>query len=214
VTTQVKICGISSLPDLEVTIASGADFVGLVFFARSPRCVSLEAAAELSAAASGRIKRVALVVDADDRTIDGIVREVGPDALQLHGTETPERVRAIGRRSGLETIKAISVSDAADARAAVAYSGAADLILFDAKPPRGSVLPGGNGLTFEWRHLASAHPAHPYMLSGGLTPDNVAEAIRLTAADIVDVSSGVESGPGVKDHDRIRAFVAAVRAAA
>ena len=215
-TIGVKICGIRSVAALEAARAAGADFFGLVFFTRSPRALPLAEARELaSLARTGprTISSVALVVDADDSLIDQIAAEVRPDWLQLHGKETVERARAIRTRTGLKIIKAVSVSAAGNAERAADYldAGAADLLLFDAKPPPGAVLPGGNGVPFDWRLLDPPQVRRPFMLSGGLTPENVTEAVRLTHAAIVDVSSGVESSPGDKDPGLIRRFVAAAR---
>lgn len=206
---SVKICGLKSLDALEAAIAAGASHFGMVFFAPSPRNVGLGEAAALTRAAAGRITGVALVVDAPDEDIAAIVRDVSPDMLQLHGREMPERAAAIRERFGLPVIKAIGVAAAGDAEKADAYDGAADLILFDAKAPAGAVIPGGNGLAFDWRLLAPYRAKRRFMLSGGLTPANVAEAIARTGAAMVDVSSGVESAPGVKDVRLIRDFVAA-----
>lgn len=212
-TVKAKICGITTADALNAALDGGADFIGLVFFAKSPRNISLPDAARLAAMARGRAKVVALVVDADDATLDTIVRGVAPDYLQLHGKETPQRVAAIKARFGLPIIKAIAVESAADAASAAAYADVADTILFDAKAPKGAPLPGGNGLTFDWRALAGAPQGMGFMLSGGLTPDTVAEAIRLTGAQAVDVSSGVERAPGIKDPEMIRRFLHAVKTA-
>ncbi|HLJ71419.1 MAG TPA: phosphoribosylanthranilate isomerase [Roseiarcus sp.] len=209
----VKICGLSTAASLEAALAAGADMVGLVFFPKSPRHVSLAEARALAGQARGRAKIVALTVDADDRLLEEIVAAATPDLLQLHGRETPARVAAIAERFGAATIKAIGVSSAGDLAAAKPYAGAAAMMLFDAKPPKDANLPGGNGLAFDWRLLAGFANELPYLLSGGLTPDNVGEAIALSGAKGVDVSSGVESAPGVKDNDKIAAFVARARAA-
>lgn len=211
-TTQVKICGLKTRDAMQAALDAGADYVGLVFFENSPRNVSIETAAELADLASGRAKIVVLLVDPGDGIVDRIMPYVAPDILQLHGTETPARVAEIKRRTGATIMKAIKVETAADAALALDYIGIADLILFDAKAPKDAILPGGNGLTFDWRVLDDVKGKVPYMLSGGLTPGNVAEAIRLTGARRVDVSSGVELNPGEKDADLIRAFVAAAKA--
>jgi phosphoribosylanthranilate isomerase len=215
--TAVKICGLKTAVMLDVAIAAGADYVGLVFYPRSPRHVELLAAARLADGARGRSQIVALVVDADDAALDSIVQDVRPDWLQLHGSESPERVAAIKARSKLKIIKAVKVATSADALTALDFTGAADLILFDAKPPPAlagalpgvlaGALPGGNGLAFDWRLLDAVRDRVPYMLSGGLHPDNVAAAIQATGAVSVDVSSGVESSPGEKDANLIRAFI-------
>ena len=198
---------------MQAALDAGADYVGLVFFESSPRNVSIEQAAELADMASERAKVVVLLVDPGDGMVDRIMPYIAPDILQLHGSETPARVAEIKRRTGAIVMKVIKVETAADAARALDYAGVADLILFDAKAPKGSVLPGGNGLTFDWSVLDDVKDKVPYMLSGGLTPANVAEAIRLTGARRVDVSSGVESSPGEKDADLIRAFIANARAA-
>lgn len=211
-TTQVKICGLKTRDAMQAALDAGADYVGLVFFENSPRNVSIETAAELADLASGRAKIVVLLVDPGDGIVDRIMPYVAPDILQLHGTETPARVAEIKRRTGATIMKAIKVETAADAALALDYIGIADLILFDAKAPKDAILPGGNGLTFNWRVLDDVKAKVPYMLSGGLTPGNVAEAIRLTGARRVDVSSGVELNPGEKDADLIRAFIAAAKA--
>jgi phosphoribosylanthranilate isomerase len=187
--------------------------VGFVFFPKSPRHIGLETARALGARARGRARIVALSVDADDALLSGVVEALDPDMLQLHGRESPDRVAAIGARFGRLTIKAIGVAAPADLAAAAVYDGAADFLLIDAKPPRGAILPGGNGLPFDWRLARDFAPMRPWLLSGGLGPDNVAQAIGATGAGGVDVSSGVESAPGVKDETKIAAFVAAARAA-
>jgi phosphoribosylanthranilate isomerase len=210
---SVKICGLKSLDTLEAAISAGASHFGMVFFARSPRNIGLADAAGLTKAANGRIASIALVVDAADADLADIIRDVAPDMLQLHGKETPERTAEIRKRFGRPVIKAIGVAAPGDPERAAGYEGAADLILFDAKPPAGSI-PGGNGLAFDWRLLASFKHKRPFMLSGGLTPANVAEAIARTEAAIVDVSSGVESAPGIKDTRLIGEFVAAAHGAA
>ena len=209
---EVKICGLRTLDTMQAALDAGADYVGLVFFEKSPRNVSIETAAELADLASERAKVVVLLVDASDGMVDRIMPYVAPDILQLHGSETPARVAEIKRRTGAIIMKAIKVETAADAALALDYIGIADFILFDAKAPKDAMLPGGNGLTFDWRVLDDVKAKVPYMLSGGLTPGNVAEAIRLTGARRVDVSSGVEISPGEKDADLIRAFIAAAKA--
>ena len=206
---EVKICGLKSADMLDVALEAGADYVGLVFFGRSPRNVTLEDASALAARARGRSQIVALIVDADDSTIDAIVNQVRPDWLQLHGDENPMRVAAIKARSATKLIKAIKVATPADAATALTFTSVADLILFDAKPPAvvANALPGGNGLAFDWQTLAGVKDRVRYMLSGGLHPGNVADAIRATGTLAVDVSSGVESAPGVKDANLIRQFI-------
>jgi phosphoribosylanthranilate isomerase len=210
----VKICGITMPTAIDAAVTAGADMIGLVFFARSPRHVSLETARALSAHAAGRARIVALTVDADDDFLATLAATLKPDIVQLHGEESPARVAAIRSALAIPVMKAVGVAEAADLAAIDAYAQVSDLLLVDAKPPRtAQALPGGNGLTFDWRLVAGLDPGRPVMLSGGLHPGNVAEAIRLTRLAGVDVSSGVESTPGHKDPDRIRAFVAAARAA-
>ncbi|HEY8261545.1 MAG TPA: phosphoribosylanthranilate isomerase [Methylosinus sp.] len=209
---KVKICGLSTLATLDAAISAGADMAGFVFFEKSPRHVSLETARMLGRAAGGRIRKVALGVDASDADLDAMVEALRPDLLQLHGTETPERVGAVKARFGLPVIKAIGVATAADVARAAAYRGVADILLFDAKPEPKAAVPGGAGVVFDWE-LLRGQEGGDWMLSGGLDPDNVAEASRRTSAPAVDVSSGVESARGVKDAGRIAAFMAAARAA-
>lgn len=211
--STVKICGLSTADTLEAALEAGADMVGLVFFAKSPRFVGLERARELAAQARGRAMIVALAVNASDAALAAIVEAARPDLLQLHGAETPERVGEIRRLFGLPVMKAIGVAEAADFDKARGYEDAADWLLIDAKPPKGAVLPGGNGVPFDWRLARDFAPRRPWLLSGGLEPANVGEAIGLSGAQGVDVSSGVESAPGVKDIEKIKAFVAAARAA-
>lgn len=208
---RVKICGLRTEADVRAVAAAGAAYAGFVFFPKSPRHVTVEQAQALALAAPVGLAKVALTVDADDATLDAIVAAVPLDMLQLHGHETPDRVAAVRARYGLPVMKAVGVADEGDLAAVFDHSLAADQILIDAKPPKGAALPGGNGLSFDWRLVAQRRWLRPWMLAGGLTPDNVAEAIRLTNARQVDVSSGVESAPGVKDAARIAAFVAAAR---
>jgi phosphoribosylanthranilate isomerase len=213
VATKVKICGLKTEPALEAALAGGADYIGLVFFAPSPRALGLERARSLAGAARrAGTKVVALLVDADDRLIDGVVSAAEPDILQLHGSETPARVGEIGRRWGRAVMKAIPVAAAGDAEAALRYAETADLILFDARAPADATRPGGNGAAFPWHLLGDVKDKVAYMLSGGLTADNVAEAIKLTGARIVDVSSGVESQPGEKDPLLIERFLRIAKA--
>ena len=208
--TKVKICGLSTTVTMQTALDAGADMVGLVFYPKSPRNVSLEQAAALAAQARGQAKVVALVVDADDALLKSIVNAVKPDYVQAHGSETPERVAEITRLFGVSVIKAIKVKEAPDVASAKAYMDVAALILFDAKAPE-DLLPGGNGLSFDWNLLKGKDGL--FMLSGGLTPDNVVGAIRLTRAPIVDVSSGVETLPGQKDIHLIRKFIEAAKSA-
>ncbi len=210
----VKICGLSTPETLDAALAAGADMVGFVFFPKSPRNVSLHAAAALAARTAGRAKTVALTVDATDADIAAIAQALRPDMIQLHGRETPERAAEIRARFGIPVMKAIGVSTAEDLASVPAQAAAADMLLFDAKPPKGADLPGGNGLAFDWPILSGLDLGKPFMVSGGLDAGNVGTALALTRAQGVDVSSGVESSPGVKDPRRIEEFIAAARAAA
>ena len=209
----VKICGLSTVATLDAALDAGADMVGFVFFSKSPRHVDWATARALGLQARGRAKIVALSVDADDDTLKRIVDALAPDLLQLHGRETPARVKQIGELFARPTMKAIGVAARVDLAQAEAYANVADLLLIDAKPPKDAVLPGGNGRPFDWSLTRDFHAPVPWLLSGGLEPDNVAAAIALSGARGVDVSSGVESAPGVKDVSKIRAFVAAARRA-
>ncbi|MBT3071071.1 phosphoribosylanthranilate isomerase [Rhodomicrobium sp. Az07] len=211
-TVSVKICGLSTEDTLEAAIGAGADYAGLVFFPKSPRNVSLDRAAELATLARGRIAIVALTVDADDALLEAIKTRVAPDFFQLHGRESAERVADIRRRFGARIIKAVKVGSLADIEASRAFEAAADIVLFDAPPPGApDALPGGNGVSFDWRWLAKAQPRPDFMLSGGLDPDNVRLAIATSGTASVDVSSGVERSPGVKDPDLIARFVRAAK---
>jgi len=187
----------------------GADFIGLVLIPKSPRHVELEEARVLAAVARGKIGTVAVLVDPDDALVDGVVERVRPDFLQLHGSETPERVTAIRTRARLPVMKAIAVAEACDVADADKYAASADFMLFDAKASPDALLPGGNGVPFNWEALKGIKP--PFALSGGLTPDTVGEAIRLTGASLVDVSSGVERAPGEKDAELMRRFIRAAK---
>ena len=208
---RVKICGLRTEADVAAVAASGAAYMGLVFFPKSPRNLTIAEARVLALAAPVGLAKVALTVNADDALLDAIIEAMPLDMLQLHGSESPDRVAEVRARYGLPVMKAVGVADEGDLAAVFDYSLVADQILVDAKPPKNSVLPGGNGLSFDWRLVAQRRWLRPWMLAGGLTPENVAEAIRLTNARQVDVSSGVESAPGVKDAARIAAFVAAAR---
>lgn len=211
----VKICGLRSAAAMDAALQAGADMVGLVFFPKSPRNVQIPEAVPLAARARGRAEVVTLTVDADDAILGTIVGAVKPDILQLHGSESPERVAEIRARFGIRVMKAVGIGERADLSVLSHYASVADLLLVDAKPPgTPEALPGGNGLAFDWQLVAGLDPGRPVVLSGGLTPDTVADAVRLTRLQGVDVSSGVESAPGVKDPGRIRAFVAAARRAA
>lgn len=213
-TLEIKICGLRTDEALDAALEAGADMVGLVFFPKSPRNVSLDEAESLAARARGRARIVTLVVDADDDLLAAIATRIRPDLLQLHGHESPERCAAIRALTGIAVMKAIAVADAEDLAPIAAFVPHVDRILFDAKPPRRpDALPGGNGLIFDWRLIRDLDPGRPVMLSGGLTPENVGQAIATTGVGAVDVSSGVESAPGVKDPARIRAFIDHARAA-
>jgi phosphoribosylanthranilate isomerase len=209
--TRVKICGLKTAAAVETAIAGGADFIGFVFYPPSPRSLTPVEAKPLAALARGRCSIVALLVDPDDALIEAVIANVSPDMLQLHGSESVERVGEVRHRWGVPVMKAIKVETAADAAQALAYDGVADRILFDAKTPKelAGALPGGNGLSFDWHALEAVRGRLDYMLSGGLSADNVATAIRLTGAWAVDVSSGVESRPGEKDQGAITRFLAA-----
>jgi phosphoribosylanthranilate isomerase len=211
---EIKICGISNALAMDAALAAGADLVGLVFFPPSPRAVSLVTAAALAKLARGRAGVVALTVDADDALLEGIVEAIAPDILQLHGKETPARVSAIRARFARPVMKAIPVAAVEDLRVVPAYAAVADRLLFDARAPKDATRPGGHGQAFDWTLLARLERLKPVMLSGGLTPENVAAAIKSVRPDAVDVSSGVENKPGVKDPAKVKAFVANARAAA
>ncbi|PKB24961.1 phosphoribosylanthranilate isomerase [Novosphingobium kunmingense] len=207
---RIKICGVTQAATLHACIAARADYVGFNFCPPSPRFLSLPAARDLGAQANGRITRVGLFVDADPATIAEAVEAAGLDAIQLHGSEAPQTVAALKARHGLPVWKVISVSGAADLAPAARYAQAADLVLLDAKTPKGA-LAGGLGLKFDWTLLAAWRPSGPWGLAGGLNPANVAEAVRVTGAPLVDTASGVETAPGVKDMDLIAAFCQAAR---
>jgi phosphoribosylanthranilate isomerase len=211
--TLTKICGLSTVEALDAALSEHADFVGFVFFPPSPRDVSLDLGRKLGAHVQGRAQKVALSVDADDDLHAAIVNALEPDMLQLHGHETPERVLALKARFGLPVMKALPVETADDLDAVSAYAGAADWLLFDARPPRDATRPGGLGRPFDWTLLKALDPGLPFMLSGGLDPGNVGQALEITRAPAVDVSSGVELRPGVKDPSKVMAFIRAVRAA-
>jgi phosphoribosylanthranilate isomerase len=209
----VKICGLKTPEALDVALESGADMVGFVFFPPSPRNLGLEAARVLGARVKGRAGKVALTVDANDETIAGIVAALKPDMLQLHGSETPDRVVAVRTRFGLPLMKALPIAERKDLSPIRLYANVADRLLFDARAPKEATRPGGLGTPFDWSLLAGIDTSIPFMLSGGLDAGNVAEALRITRAPGVDVSSGVERKPGEKDPDKIRAFIRAARAA-
>jgi phosphoribosylanthranilate isomerase len=209
----IKICGLKTPEALDVALESGADMTGFVFFPPSPRNLGLEAARALGGRVNGRAGKVALTVDANDETLFGIIEALKPDMLQLHGNETPERVVAVRTRFGLPVMKALPIAQRSDLSPIRLYANVADRILFDARAPQDATRPGGLGRTFDWTLLKDIDRKINFMLSGGLDADNVAQALAITRAPGVDVSSGVESEPGVKDPDKIRAFIAAARAA-
>lgn len=211
--TQAKICGLTTPQTLDVALTGGAAFVGAVVFPKSPRHLEPLHAATLFERARGRARIVAVTVDADDARLTEIALILRPDLIQLHGAETPARANEVRALTRAGIIKALPVRTAADIDAAAEWETVADHLLFDARPPEGSALPGGVGAQFDWTLLASRRFAKPWFLAGGLDPDNVAEAARVTGAPLVDVSSGVESAPGVKDPDRIAAFLSALRPA-
>jgi phosphoribosylanthranilate isomerase len=210
----VKICGLKTPDALDAALEAGTDLVGFVFFPPSPRHVDPAAAPQLAARAQGRAGKVALTVDGDDALFDAVIEAVRPDILQLHGSESPDRVAALKRRYGVPVMKAIAVEEPADLRRIPAYAAVADRLIFDARPPREATRPGGLGKAFDWHLLENLDTGIPFMLSGGLDCANIAEALRLTRAPGVDVSSGVERAPGEKDPDKIRQFIRAARRAA
>ncbi|MCF6305386.1 MAG: phosphoribosylanthranilate isomerase [Rhodobacteraceae bacterium] len=206
---NVKICGLTTAQSVGLAVDAGARYLGFVFFEKSPRFVNVANATTLCQMIPAGVVKVALTVNASDAELDAIIEKVPLDTLQLHGQESPTRVAEVRARYGLPVMKAVGVADADDLMMLDDYAVVADQILVDAKPPQNAILPGGNGLAFDWRLIANRSWPVPWMLAGGLTVDNVAEAIRLTGATQVDVSSGVESAPGVKDPDLIKAFIAA-----
>lgn len=208
---QVKICGITRPADLSAVAEAGARYAGFVFFPRSPRNLSVGDAAALAAEAPPGVARVGLFVSPDDAALDAVLDRVPLDIIQLHGSETPARVAEVKARTGLPVMKAVGISVPSDLDALWDYGLVADLLLVDAKAPPDAALPGGNGLSFDWRLLAGRRLLKPWMLAGGLTPANAAEAVRLTGASVVDVSSGVEAAPGQKDPALIRDFVMAAQ---
>lgn len=210
----VKICGLKTPETVDAAIDAGADLVGFVFFPPSPRNVSLDAAKALGAHVAGRAGKVALTVNASDDELHDIIGALAPDMLQLHGTETPERVAVVRARFGLPVMKALPIAERGDLAPIRQYEKVVDRLLFDARPPRDATRPGGLGTPFDWTLLRGLDLSVPYLLSGGLDAANVAEAIAITNAPGVDVSSGVERAPGEKDIEKIRAFVRAARAAA
>ncbi|MBX3484316.1 phosphoribosylanthranilate isomerase [Phenylobacterium sp.] len=211
---QAKICGVSTPEAVSAALDGGAAFVGFMFFPRSPRNIAPDAAARLAPPIRARgVKVVAVAVDPSDAELDAIVGGLAPDLIQLHGKESPARVREIGRRSGRGLIKVVPVGEAADVAAAGAYEGLVDHLMFETRPPKDAERPGGLGVAFDWTLLAGRRFARPWLLAGGLNPWNVGEAVAASGAPIVDVSSGVERGPGLKDPALITAFLDAVRRA-
>jgi phosphoribosylanthranilate isomerase len=210
---DLKICGLRTEEALAAALAGGASHVGFIFFPKSPRNIEPAEAGRLRRLADGKAKAVAVTVDADDAALDGIVNAVAPDVLQLHGSESPARVTELKARYGLPVMKALSIRERSDLDQVADYAGIADRLLFDAKPPKGAELPGGNGMAFDWRLLSGVDPAIPYMLSGGLNASNIAEALAIARPSGIDISSGVESAPGVKDVRLIEAFFRAVAGA-
>ncbi|TPM00174.1 phosphoribosylanthranilate isomerase [Mesorhizobium sp. B2-3-11] len=210
---DIKICGLKTDQAMAAALAGGASHVGFIFFPKSPRYVEPAEAGRLREAARGKALAVAVMVDASDAVLDEIVEKMQPDMLQLHGSETPERVTELKARHGLPVMKALPLSEAADLDRIRSFIGVADRFLFDAKPPKGSELPGGNGVAFDWRILAGLDAGIDYMLSGGLNAANIGDALRLANPPAIDISSGVESVPGVKDPALIEQFFRAVRAA-
>ena len=210
---DIKICGLSTPQTIAAALDGGASHIGFIFFPKSPRNVSPETAGALRAGVQGRAQTVAVTVNADDAALDAIVSAVQPDILQLHGKETPERVAAVKARYGLPVMKALSISTADDLSHAQSFAGTADRLLFDAKPPKGAELPGGNGITFDWSLLHGLDASLPYMLSGGLNASNVGDALARVHPSGLDISSGVERAPGIKDVALIEAFFTAIRSA-
>ncbi len=210
----VKICGLTSADAVDAAVSAGAAYGGLVFHPKSPRFVALEQAATLADRMRGRLKVVALIADMEDAGIEAVVKSVRPDFLQLHGSETVKRTAEIRARFGLPVIKALGISEASDLEVAADYEKFADMLMFDARPPKGAERAGGHGAAFDWKLLAGRSFTRPWFLAGGLTPDNVSRAVALSGAVQVDVSSGVESAPGVKDAARIAAFINATKSPA
>ncbi len=212
-TLDVKICGLKTEEALAAALDGGASHIGFIFFEKSPRHVEPDQAGRLREAARGRADVVAVTVNADDAALDAIVAAAKPDILQLHGAESPERVAEVKARYGLPVMKAFAIREAADLEKIAPYRGVADRFLFDAKPPKGSDLPGGNGVCFDWELLAALDDGVDYMLSGGLNAANIGAALNAASPRAIDISSGVERAPGEKDPDLIRNFFRAVRAA-
>jgi phosphoribosylanthranilate isomerase len=209
----VKICGLSTPETLDAALDAGADMVGFVFFPPSPRHLAFETARVLAGRVRGRAQKVALTVDAEEKFLQSVVEALQPDILQLHGVESTDRIEALRSAFGLSVMKAVPIAVKDDLKRIATYAAVADRLLFDARAPRDATRPGGLGNTFDWRLLQNVNPGVPFMLSGGLDADNVGEALRITRAPGIDVSSGVERAPGVKDPDKIRAFIRAARMA-
>ncbi len=207
----VKICGMTGPDAVDAAVSAGAVYGGLVFHPKSPRFVALEQARMLAERMRGRLKIVALIADMDDAGIESVIKTVRPDFLQLHGHESVQRTAEIRARFGVAVIKALPVAEASDFDVAAAYEKFADMLMFDARPPKGAERAGGHGAAFDWKLLAGRSFTKPWFLAGGLNPDNVARAVELSGATLVDVSSGVESAPGVKDAARIADFVTAAK---
>jgi phosphoribosylanthranilate isomerase len=212
-TLKAKICGVSTPEAVGAALAGAAGWLGFVFFPKSPRHLALDAAVRLAEPVRGRAKITALLVDPSDAQVDEVARGLKPDLIQLHGKESPARTREIAARAGCGIIKALPVAEASDLDAAAAYEPLVEHLMFDAKPPKDAILPGGAGRAFDWSLMAGRRFQRPWFLAGGLDPWNVAEAARLAGAPLVDVSSGVERGPGLKDPALITAFLDAVRRA-
>ena len=210
---QAKICGLKTPEAVTAALEGGAAFLGFMFFPASPRDLDPETAARLAAPIGGRARTVAVTVDPDDALLDRLMATLRPDLIQLHGRETPARAADVARRTGADVIKALAVSEASDLEAASAFETAATHLMFEAKPPKGAARPGGNGAVFDWSILSGRRFERPWFLAGGLDPWNAAEAARISGAPLLDVSSGVERGPGVKDPALISAFLQAVRRA-
>lgn len=208
---KAKICGLTTKEAIDAAIKNGADFIGFVFFPASPRNISAKKAAELSKNLPKNIKTVAVIVDMDDVELEALLKDFKPDYLQLHGHETPERVAEIKQRFAIPVIKAIAVRESDDIASASVYSKAADMLMFDARAPKGAALPGGNGLIFDWNLLKDRDFQLPWVLSGGLNTENVKDALEITGASMVDVSSAVEHAPGVKDPKLIAEFLKQVK---
>ncbi|MCO6390911.1 phosphoribosylanthranilate isomerase [Aliihoeflea aestuarii] len=212
-TFDIKICGLKTEAAVNAALGNGASHIGFIFFEKSPRHIEPDEAHRLREGARGKAKAVAVTVDADDAVLDAIVSAMSPDMIQLHGKETPQRASEVKQRYGLPVMKAFAVSTPDDLALIAPYRGIADRFLFDAKPPKGSDLPGGNGVSFDWRLLAALDRDVDYMLSGGLNVGNIGDALRQTNPPGIDISSGVESAPGIKDPALIEEFFAAIRAA-